>query len=494
MAYPQPQSSFVVVEQASSKTTVLLVHVPYPGRLKFDGVPSSLLHAFAPFLAGVTRGDVEATVGLLDTRVAGVEFFSSLRAALVRGTTRVVCLSVSSLAVEEAAAGVALVREVLGDGVLVVAGGPHEDGCDVKMACGIEGVDLSIGGDAELVLDWILRRFLRGDQCPRQFCTSLVDDLGHAGGVAGRVEVSSPWWVAGPTRPFDFGPLALDALPPRPWPTRVVRFPVFDAEATLPLMISRGCSYGRCDFCSEPSAGGGQVTMSHFGWLAEVVARNPGAAVYFQDSIFPLSGPVRAGLLPMLRDLRVEWGCQLYLPRTTKETMRTLAEHGCRYLYTGVESASPELLRAVGKIAVDEEGVLRRLKWAIDAEMRVGVSLLFGALSPTGAVIDTVDSVDGTVRLAERVVRAGVDVTGFYPNVETVLPGTKRERGLRAAGVPLDFYRVPRCAVFDELEDGAVGYNFMTIPTPADHMTRERVAQRVVAASRDLLTLGARRW
>ena len=40
----------VVLRQAVDPTDVLLVHAPYPGRLKFQGTPSSLFAAVGPFV------------------------------------------------------------------------------------------------------------------------------------------------------------------------------------------------------------------------------------------------------------------------------------------------------------------------------------------------------------------------------------------------------------------------------------------------------------
>lgn len=494
MARASERPSVLVIPDASASTEVLLVHAPYPGRLKFDGVPSSLLHAVAPFAWKAAEEGRLGTLGLLDPRVAGEAFLAGLGGTLSGGRVRVVCFSSSTAAIEETARAVGLIRELAGDDVFVIAGGPHEDGCDVKMAAAIPGVDLSIGGDAELLLDWVLRHFLEGEKGPEEFCEALGDEIRQAKGLAGRVEVTSPWWKRPATRSLDFGPLKLDELPPRPWPTRKVTFPVFDAPETLPLMVSRGCSYGRCAFCSEPSASGGQVTLSRFGWVEDVLERSPGAAVYFQDSIFPMTGTVRANLLPLLRESDLEWGCQVYLPRVTREVLRTLAEHGCRYVYTGIESASVGLLEALGKVPVGEEEVRRRLGWTKEFGLKVGVSLLFGVVAPGGDVLETPSTVEGTVRLADQLVGDGIKVAGFYPNVETLLPGTKREHQLRDHGVFVDFYRVPRSDVFADLEDGGVGYNFMTLPKARGARCAEALATAIAKASRYVVALGGLRW
>src|SRR5262249_37471003 len=85
-----------------------------------------------------------------------------------------------------------------------------------------------------------------------------------------------------------------------------------------------------------------------------------------------------------------------------------------------------------------------------------------GAISLTGECLETAATIAETLALTEEIRALGAQVTGFYPNVLTILSGTKLERSLRARGVVLDFYRMPRCAEFEGFEDGAVGYNFRT--------------------------------
>jgi hypothetical protein len=258
-------------------------------------------------------------------------------------------------------------------------------------------------------------------------------------------------------------------------------------------MVSRGCAYGRCTFCAEGKRGGGQLVRRDFTWLEELLAGSPGAALYFQDSIFPINQVVRDELLPMLRAWGGEWGCQVYLRALSRRFVRLLAEHGCTYVYTGLETASSEILTAIGKTSLNRELALERLAWLRDEGLRVGISLMFGSMSTAGALLETEETVDETVALAQAIVRAGVDVTGFYPNVQTVLPGTALARGLAAAGHELDFYRVPLCETFNALEDGGVGYNFLTIPSMRA-AGKERVAERIAAAAAAVQRFGTDRW
>jgi hypothetical protein len=278
--------------------------------------------------------------------------------------------------------------------------------------------------------------------------------------VRGKARVTSRAWG---TRALGSVGEPVDDFLCRPWTDRRVRFDVFGGMETLPLMVSRGCPYGRCTFCGEAGYGGQRVAQD-LASLDHVLQAFPGAAIYFQDSIFPSSSAVRTALLPLLRDAGRPWGCQVFLPTLSRAFASLIAEHGCRYVYTGLESGSPALRACVGKSAFHDEVIFERLAWLSDAGVELGISLMFGVIDERGCLQETEATVEQTVELACKIVARGIQVVGFYPNVMTVLPGTRVDRGLRAAGHVLDFYRMPHVMEFEGLEDGGVGYNFASIP------------------------------
>ncbi len=481
------------LQEATTQTSILLIHAPYPGTLKFEGMPGSLLSAVA--LALPALADADEQVGYLDPRGASEEFYAELRSLARGGSLRVVCVSTSTAAIEEAARVVATIREEAGDRVLLLAGGPHEDDCPQKMAGSISGIDLSIAGDAEHALGWLLPQYVEHGSPPQRFCESLPASLAKRPPPAGRVRLTSPWWpLSTPHLDLDGGPLSFGEIPDRPVTDQHIEFTAFASGSTLPVMISRGCPYGRCIFCSEASPDGRVLVQQRFDWLEELCASRPGHSVYFQDSIFPTTTHVRTTLLPMLSRLGVEWGCQVYLPMLSERTVQLLAHHGCRYVYTGVESGAAAILSSVGKPALTRNLLLERLKWLRRAELRVGLSLMFGALSTEGALLETAETVRETVGLCEEVLEQGTTVAGFYPNVETVLPGTPLATGLDRAGIPLDFYRMPRCPDLDGLEDGGVGYNFLTIDGVHCQEPLRHVAGAIASAATYIQSLVEHDW
>lgn len=470
------------ISKASEDSSVLLVQAPYPGKLKFRGVPGSLLAAASPFLCSERGGEEE--VGYLDPTEASPAFYTELRQILAAGRVRVLCLSTSTAAIEEAAE-IAALAKACSPRTLVLAGGPHEDDCDSKIASQIPEVDVSIGGEGEHALAFLLREFLDRSETPAEFCRLLPERLRTSRIPAGRFSVTSSWWPRSGTYHMEFGAIRPQELKTHVLPEELPHFTVFSTARTLPLMISRGCPYGRCTFCAEGIRGKGTLVQERFDWISELSRAYSDAALYFQDSIFPTGETVRRRLLPLLRELGVEWGAQVYLRLLTRRTVEELAAHGCRYLYTGLESGSPDLLRTIGKPGMDAPLALERLAWMRDCGIKVGISLMFGVMAPSGALLETRDSIQQTIDLVYAIRGSGVMVAGFYPNVETVLPSTALASSLRAAGTAPDFYRMPQAEVFEALEDGGIGYNFFTIAPPSQHA--QEVARLIVEAAR-LLT------
>lgn len=478
-ARPSP----VVVPPAQPGTTVLLVHAPYPARPRFDGLPSSLLSASARLVEHMAERGIP--FGLMDPGSSSEAFYQSLELILRAGSVRVVCISTSTAAIEEVVRIARLVRAMCGSKTLVVVGGPHEDACRLKVAEAVPEADVSIAGDGEFVLLDLVRRFVELPDSESSV-TRALEFLGHAQpSLRGRGTVTSRTWGQPFGRPFDFGPTAVESFHTRCRVARPVRFDVFPGGTAVPLTISRGCSYGQCTFCSEGGPGVKAQVCADFEWVVDLSARHPGVPLYFQDSIFPATRRVRQELLPKLRGLGVEWGCQVYLPTLSERLVAELAESGCTYLYTGIESGSDAILRAIGKTGLTRSLILERLGWFARHGVRSGLSLMFGAMDADGQLLETEGTVGETVLLTRELQERGVPIAGIYPNIHTVLPGTALDHQLASRGHALDFYSMPRSAAFADFEDGHIGYNFMTALGSFSVRTL-RVANAILDAVHDL--------
>jgi radical SAM superfamily enzyme YgiQ (UPF0313 family) len=446
-------------------------------------LPSSLLSACARLVEHLVERGI--SFGLMDPGSSTEAFYESLELVLRSGSVRVVCISTSTAAIEETIRIARLVRAVCGSSTLVVVGGPHEDACHLKVAEAVGEVDISIAGDGEFVLLELVRRFLERQVAANSVIRAL-EFLGQAPPfLRGRGTVTTRAWGLPFGREFDFGPTEVESFHTRCHVARPVRFDVFPGGTALPLTISRGCSYGQCTFCSEGGPGVKAQVCSDLDWIADLSARHPGVPLYFQDSIFPATRRVRHELLPKLRGLGVEWGCQVYLPTLSERLVAELTENGCTYLYTGIESGSDDILRAIGKIGLTRALILERLGWFSRHSVRAGLSLMFGAMTDDGRLLETENTVAKTVSLVHELQDSGVPIAGIYPNVETVLPGTVLDDG------SLDFYAMPRASTFTDFEDGCVGYNFLTVVQSPDG-ERLHLAKTVSDAARSIVAASER--
>ena len=342
-----------MVKDAAADTRVLLIQAPYPGRIMFDSLPTSLLYAVGPAIRAVPGA--KDALGVLAPSSGGRVFEDQLRHILALASPEAVFVSTSTAAIEETQRIVRAVRHELGEAPLVVVGGPHEDTCTEKVAWRVPGVDLSVAGTGQGILEHLTLGLLVRKMSKHALLAD-TDNLSKAAVAhGGTARLSAPGGRSIELTAKRVGPK------PRASMDRAVRFDVFGDASVIPAMLSRGCAYGQCTFCAESLSGG--VSMLPEG-ITSVIGMADGdshAAIYFQDSIFPRVPAVQLGLLPALRQLGIEWGCQVYLPMLSQAWCDELAEAGCTYVYTGLESGDPAILRAVGKQGLDDEKALERL-------------------------------------------------------------------------------------------------------------------------------------
>ena len=145
------------------------------------------------------------------------------------------------------------------------------------------------------------------------------------------------------------------------WPQEVVRAseeyqlakddpkitPYFDTpitwggRLTLPAQSSRGCSYGRCAFCTYPAIEG-TARKLELTPVREVVmkAERLGANVSFKDSLVTVD---RLNELATLINGRVEWSaCTKLHAGLSADFLQRLATAGCRTLEVGLETLSEQ--------------------------------------------------------------------------------------------------------------------------------------------------------
>lgn len=136
---------------------------------------------------------------------------------------------------------------------------------------------------------------------------------------------------------------------------------------TLPAQTGRGCSYGRCTYCTYPAIEGAVVDLG-LGMLGHIVqlAREHGAAVSLKDSLLV---PSRLEEVAEVIGGRGPWaGCTKLHPRLDRGLLRRLAQSGCRTLEFGLETLLADSQTLIAKRQT--EGLLAQV---LDACAHAGI-------------------------------------------------------------------------------------------------------------------------
>jgi radical SAM superfamily enzyme YgiQ (UPF0313 family) len=106
---------------------------------------------------------------------------------------------------------------------------------------------------------------------------------------------------------------------------------------TLPAQVTRGCAYGRCEFCTYPAVEGAVVEPTALHHLepvvAEAVAR--GAVVSFKDAL--MTPPFLRKVASLIAG-RARWSACTKVAPALVELLPVLAASGCETLEVGIET------------------------------------------------------------------------------------------------------------------------------------------------------------
>lgn len=94
-------------------------------------------------------------------------------------------------------------------------------------------------------------------------------------------------------------------------------------------------------------------------------------------------------------NIKIEWSCRSRVDLVDEEVLRRAFKTGCRKIYYGIESVSPDVLKSVNK-AIDSQ----KIDWAIDITHRQGIKAL--AFFMVGNPGDTKESVLKSIDFAKR--------------------------------------------------------------------------------------------
>ena len=185
---------------------------------------------------------------------------------------------------------------------------------------------------------------------------NLIDAL-EAGTPASRVRgiafMKNGEPVSTPAEP----PADLSAFPPIDFslcdPKRYLH-PYLFCERMMYLYACKGCP-GSCTFCSNPAyhchTFRTRPIEDVIGEIRYLHDRCGMDGVYFSDECWYLKKTDMQTFCRRLEeeDLHIFWGCEMRIGVYDEADLRFMYAHGCRWIYFGVESGDPEMLRRIKK-------------------------------------------------------------------------------------------------------------------------------------------------
>ena len=230
--------------------------------------------------------------------------------------------------------GVALVAKLIKEihpKAHVVIGGPHATPLAPEMLAHYPEIDTVVCGEGDATFVEILERLEAGAPVT---------------GIAGTVYRDGARTVRAPERPSI---PELDALAcPH------------DYFSTHIVMTSRGCPW-QCTFCGAETTWGrgfrGQSVAYVLDALESALARLPVKMIQIKDDTFTTNKKRVIDICRGIRERKLQflWSCDTRVDVLGDELLREMRLAGCQRLSLGVESGSPEILKAINKkITVDK--------------------------------------------------------------------------------------------------------------------------------------------
>jgi radical SAM superfamily enzyme YgiQ (UPF0313 family) len=163
------------------------------------------------------------------------------------------------------------------------------------------------------------------------------------------------------------------------------------------ILTSRGCPY-KCKFCAISRLFYGERSVENVGDEIEECYRKFNVReIDFFDATFFVNKERSIKLCEEIirRGIKVEWSCRSRVDVVDEEILEKAARAGCRRIYYGIESVSPEVLKSINK------GIeTHQIAQAIKMTHKYGIETL--GFFMVGNPSDTRESILETINFAKK--------------------------------------------------------------------------------------------
>jgi radical SAM superfamily enzyme YgiQ (UPF0313 family) len=189
------------------------------------------------------------------------------------------------------------------------------------------------------------------------------------------------------------------------------------------IQTSRGCPFG-CDFCTVQRFFGNRFRFRSVSSVTDEIKALASKFVIFVDDNIAGSRRHALELFAGLRPLKVKWICQAPISiGGDSDLLKAMYEAGCRGVFIGFESITPESLREVGKNINAVKKFGEYIKRIHDAGISIEGAFVFGFDHDKPSVFE---------RTLEFISKVKIDFAQF--GILTPFPGTRLEERLRDQG------------------------------------------------------------
>ncbi|MBI3814861.1 MAG: radical SAM protein [Nitrospinae bacterium] len=189
------------------------------------------------------------------------------------------------------------------------------------------------------------------------------------------------------------------------------------------VQTTRGCPFS-CEFCSVTDFFGRSYRQRPVDEVIKEVELIDRKFVAFVDDNIAGNPKYAKELFRRLAPLKIQWGSQASLTMTKDPELLKLAqESGCRGMFVGIETLSPDNLAQINKTFNKVENYEDAIKKFHDHGISITASIIFGFDNDDEGVFER------TIRFLEK---NKIDLATFY--ILTPLPGTVWSKKMEAEG------------------------------------------------------------